>query len=399
MIAVEPRPHVGGSAGGVLAQVALDEAVEVEAGSCEATEEVGAVMLPAAVRCPTSSCTFHLSHHVGAVHCSGVSVSRNSASERRSAWTIGIRSAIAPPSLSRAVVSSRSISVRVKLGDRRISAPGLATISRDALRSLHDVLAGDSAKWTVADEIPERDLAHAATRAAVVAEVDVDSDPATTFAAFTDAEVYSRWLGVPVSIDDGRFGHTLMGGPSQGVYEHVVEPDLIALRWDFEDDNVPIPGGERVGCVRFTAVGTGCHVEVHQLLDRAEHGEFMEAAWTFVLGRLKAGVVRRPTRRRNKAALGLARRCCSALGVWPCVASRSRSGASRHPSASPDGVAVHLAVRLEPRPVVVRGQFREPSERGRRPSRNGSTFGSIFGRVVGAVIARAETTSPRYNHG
>jgi len=32
-------------------------------------------------------------------------------------------------------------------------------------------------------------------------------------------------------------------------------------------------------------------VEVHQLLNAPEHAEFVESAWTMVLGRLKAGVV------------------------------------------------------------------------------------------------------------
>ena len=99
-------------------------------------------------------------------------------------------------------------------------------------------------------------------------------------------------MGVPVSIVDGRFSCTLEWGTRvEGVYEHVVEPHLIALRWDFDDDNIPIPGGEMVGYVRFAAIERGCHVEIHQLVDAAEHAEFLEAAWGFVLGRLKAGVV------------------------------------------------------------------------------------------------------------
>lgn len=163
---------------------------------------------------------------------------------------------------------------------------------QDVLRSLHGALAGGSPKWTVADAIPERDLAHAETRAVVVASVDVDTDQATTFAAFTDPAVYSRWLGVPVTIDDGRFRCALEWGTRvHGVYEHVDAPDLIALRWDFEDDDIPIPGGEQIGYLRFATIASGCRVEVHQLLDRPEHAEFMEAAWTLVLGRLKAGVV------------------------------------------------------------------------------------------------------------
>ncbi len=163
---------------------------------------------------------------------------------------------------------------------------------QDVLRGFHGAWPGESMKWAPADDVPERALAVAETRRMVVAQVDVDTDRGTTFRAFTDPGVYSRWMGVPVSIVDGRFSCTLEWGTQvEGVYERVVEPDLIALRWNFEDGNVPIPGGEMVGYLRFSPMGQGCHVEVHQLLDRAEHAEFMEAAWTLVLGRLKAGVV------------------------------------------------------------------------------------------------------------
>jgi hypothetical protein len=75
------------------------------------------------------------------------------------------------------------------------------------------------------------------------------------------------------------------------VYEHFDEPNLIALRWDFDDDNIPIPGTGMVGYVRFSKAGRGCHVEIHQLIDSPEHAEFIEVAWTLVLGRLKTGVV------------------------------------------------------------------------------------------------------------
>ena len=66
-----------------------------------------------------------------------------------------------------------------------------------------------------------------------------------------------------------------------------------------------------IGYMRFTEAGQGCHVEVHQLIESPEHAEFVESAWTMVLGRLKAGVVaasvadapatraRRPKRRRS----------------------------------------------------------------------------------------------------
>jgi DNA-binding transcriptional ArsR family regulator len=80
---------------------------------------------------------------------------------------------------------------------------------QDVLRSLHDALSDRSAKWIPADDIPERALAHAETRAVVVAQVDVETNQATTFRAFTDPEIYSRWMGVPVEIRAGRFTCTL----------------------------------------------------------------------------------------------------------------------------------------------------------------------------------------------
>jgi len=78
----------------------------------------------------------------------------------------------------------------------------------------------------------------------------------------------------------------------RGRYELVCPPELIVLRWDFEDDNVPVPGGEMTGYLRIQANGQGSHVEVHQLVDSPAQATFMEGAWAMVLGRLKSGVAR-----------------------------------------------------------------------------------------------------------
>jgi DNA-binding transcriptional ArsR family regulator/uncharacterized protein YndB with AHSA1/START domain len=162
---------------------------------------------------------------------------------------------------------------------------------QEALRGLYAAL-GDPSKWQAADDLPERALADAHTQPVVVASVDVDTDQGTTFGAFTDPEVYSRWLGVPVSIEDGRFSCTLEWGTQvRGRYEVVCPPELIVMRWDFEDHNVPVPGKEMTGYLRVRPRGSGARVEVHQLVDTATQADFMEVAWRMVLGRLKAGVV------------------------------------------------------------------------------------------------------------
>jgi DNA-binding transcriptional ArsR family regulator len=166
----------------------------------------------------------------------------------------------------------------------------------DVLRGLHAAVFTDPTKWTPADDLPERALARSRTAGAVVASVDLDVDQSTAFTAFSDPAIYSRWLGVPVSIDDGRFSCTMeFGTRVRGRYDVVSPPDLIAFRWDFEDDNVPVPGGEMPGYLRFHPTDgeptPGCRVEVHQLVEGAAQADFMEVAWTMVLGRCKAGVV------------------------------------------------------------------------------------------------------------
>lgn len=172
---------------------------------------------------------------------------------------------------------------------------------QDVLRGLNTALFGDSNKWTPADDLPERAGAVAHTGRVVMAATDVDVDQARAFRAFTDPGVYSRWLGVPVSIDNGRFACTMeFGTRVRGRYEIVSAPDLIALGWDFADDNVPVPGGEMAAYLRFHALpaddgagendGERCRIEVHQLVETAAAAEFMEVAWTMVLGRCRAGV-------------------------------------------------------------------------------------------------------------
>jgi len=161
---------------------------------------------------------------------------------------------------------------------------------QEALRDLRGALSSPG-KWVNADDAPERALSDARTKLAVVASADVSTGQAATFAAFTDPVAYSRWLGVPVSIEDGNFACTMEWGTQvRGRYQLVSPPELIVMRWDFEDDNVPLPGGEMTGYLWIRPRGRGAHVEVHQLVDTQAEAEFMEAAWALVLGRLKAGV-------------------------------------------------------------------------------------------------------------
>ncbi len=85
---------------------------------------------------------------------------------------------------------------------------------------------------------------------------------------------------MPVTLQDGRLACTMEWGTNvRGRYELVCPPELIVMRWDFEDDNVPVPGGEMTGYLRIQPRGSGSHVEVHQLVDTPAQAAFMEGAW------------------------------------------------------------------------------------------------------------------------
>jgi DNA-binding transcriptional ArsR family regulator len=160
-----------------------------------------------------------------------------------------------------------------------------------ALEGLHGALEG-ATKWVAASDIGERALAETSTHGAVIAAVEVTTDQETTFRAFTDPAVYSRWLGAPVSIVDGRFAATMEWGTEvRGWYELVVPPEIIVMRWDFDDMNVPVPGRSMTGYLRVFQLLRGARVEVNQVFDSPEHASFLESAWGMVLGRLKQGVV------------------------------------------------------------------------------------------------------------
>ncbi len=185
---------------------------------------------------------------------------------------------------------------------------------QDALRGLRAAL-DSPGKWINADDdpdSPDRASAQVRTKPVVVASTDVETSQAVTFAAFTNPAVYSRWLGVPVTLDNGRFACTMEWGTNvRGRYDLVCPPELIVMRWDFEDDLIPVPGGEMTGYLRIQPRPDGAHVEVHQVVDTSAQAEFMQGAWATVLGRLKTGAARasdlgkpmppRPTRPKHPA--------------------------------------------------------------------------------------------------
>src|ERR1700753_1026151 len=168
----------------------------------------------------------------------------------------------------------------------------------ETLRGLHGALASPD-KWVNADTSPESPespdspgdpVVDVRTKQVVVAQTIAEVSPAAAFAAFAAPVIFSRWLGVPVIIEDRRVAFTMEWGTSvRGWYEVLCPPDLIAMRWDFDDENVPVPGVELVSYLRVFPHPDGARVEIHQLVDTLVQAQFMERAWAVVLGRLRAG--------------------------------------------------------------------------------------------------------------
>ena len=173
---------------------------------------------------------------------------------------------------------------------------------RAAMQSLLPLLGSSDERWLTADDLPERALADASVQQWVTVSVDVPLDQQQAFDSFARGELYSEWLGVPVSINDGRFAAELEWGTRvRGHYEVVAPPQLIAMLWDFDDDAVPFPGRQLVGYLRFEPIPKGCKVEVHQRAADATQSEFLSAAWRMVLGRLREHAENHtPSRRRPR---------------------------------------------------------------------------------------------------
>ena len=164
--------------------------------------------------------------------------------------------------------------------------------NRAAMAAVLPLLGVSDTKWTVADDLPERDLATAAIGHWVTVSTEVPLHQEDAFACFLTGERYSEWLGVPVTIENRRFAAELEWGTRvRGHYEVVAPPDLIAMRWDFADDDIPVPGAQLVGYLRFRPTPAGCLVELHQRAEDAEQAEFLTVAWSMVLGRFTAYAV------------------------------------------------------------------------------------------------------------
>jgi len=162
-------------------------------------------------------------------------------------------------------------------------------VRQDAFAGFEALLA-HTGRWAPPDR-PVADGVLTTDSRVVALTVEVDVEPDAAFRAFVDADVYSRWLGVPVTIDDGHFAtETDRGIHVRGIYDVVAAPTLLAMRWDFDAEEVPVPADLRTAYLRVLPTAAGSRVDVHQFVRDETEAQDAHDAWASVLTRYRDGV-------------------------------------------------------------------------------------------------------------
>jgi DNA-binding transcriptional ArsR family regulator/uncharacterized protein YndB with AHSA1/START domain len=161
-----------------------------------------------------------------------------------------------------------------------------------ALRVLQPLLDPGPGRWEPAVVLPEIAATRTWRRSAVVVTTDAPVPAADAFRALTEPALFSRWLGVEVTIEQGVFAAEMEWGTRvRGRYEHLAPPCFIHFAWDAADDGTPTPGAELPAYIHLAdAPRRRSVVEVRQLVDDEEQAAFMDVAWGLVLGRMREGV-------------------------------------------------------------------------------------------------------------
>ncbi|MFN0100052.1 MAG: metalloregulator ArsR/SmtB family transcription factor [Gemmatimonadaceae bacterium] len=168
------------------------------------------------------------------------------------------------------------------------------------IRGIDPAIFESGAKWVPNPPPPESKHAEATTGLVVQASVRADVTRRVAFRGFTDARVYSAWLGGAVTIEGAQF-HAVLGNGTRvrGTYDQLVAPSFIGMNWDHETAaELPLPGRAQRAYLHISPAKGGCLVEVHQMVESAAQAAYMENAWRMVLGRFKVGIKRASAKRR-----------------------------------------------------------------------------------------------------
>lgn len=128
---------------------------------------------------------------------------------------------------------------------------------------------------------------------AIVCEITIAAQPETVFAYFTQADLYTRWMGLSARLDPQPGGtYAVDINPTlhaSGTFLEVVPHSRIVFTFGWEGGTNPVPPGSSTVEVTLTPTGDGTHVRlVHRGLRQIEARDQHRQGWELYLGRLAA---------------------------------------------------------------------------------------------------------------
>jgi uncharacterized protein YndB with AHSA1/START domain len=111
------------------------------------------------------------------------------------------------------------------------------------------------------------------------------------FAFFTNADLYTRWMGAQAELD-ARPGGTYAvdintAARARGMFVEVVPDSRIVFTFGWEGDNQPVPPGASTVEVTLTSAPEGTHVRlVHRGLLQIQARDQHREGWQLYLARL-----------------------------------------------------------------------------------------------------------------
>ena len=125
---------------------------------------------------------------------------------------------------------------------------------------------------------------------AVVCEISIAAEPQTVFECFTDADLYSRWMGARAQLDPRPGGTYAVdineNASARGRFVEVVPHSRIVFTFGWDGDQALPPGSSTVE-VTLTPTPGGTHVRlVHRGLRLKEVRDQHRHGWELYLGRL-----------------------------------------------------------------------------------------------------------------
>ncbi len=147
-------------------------------------------------------------------------------------------------------------------------------------------LFNETDRWNSGRDHDEQQHAIGELRQVVVVTAEAACTVEEAFRAFNDEKIYSDFTQGKVTLENGHFAASLgIGQVVRGTYVYTSAPTLIVMEWDFQFNEIPIPGELRRAHLIFIPIsGGGCRLEVTQFITDPGQASYMVSAWRYVLG-------------------------------------------------------------------------------------------------------------------